>query len=66
MESEERAVGDVTVLALSDRMTRNESLGALSHRLEDLVQEGRCKLVLDLAGVSYMDTAPVSASSSVV
>ena len=59
MESEERAVGDVTVLALSGRMTRNESFGALSHRLEDLVQEGRCKLVLDLAGVSYMDSTCV-------
>ncbi len=56
MQLEERAVGDVIVLAPSGRMTRNESFGAVQHRLHDLVQGGRRKLVLDLAAVSYMDS----------
>ncbi len=56
MQLEERAVGDVTVLAPSGRMTRDESFGALRHRLQTLVQEGRRKLVLDLEAVSYMDS----------
>ncbi len=56
MQLEERAVGDVIVLAPSGRMTRDESFSAVKHRLYDLVLEGRRKLVLDLAGVSYMDS----------
>ena len=44
------------MLAPSGKMTRNESFGAVKHRLHDLVQEGRRKLVLDLAAVSYMDS----------
>ncbi len=56
MQLEERTVGDVVVLAPSGRMTRDEAFGAVKYRLDDLVQEGRRKLVLDLAGVSYMDT----------
>ena len=59
MQLEERAVGDVIVLAPTGRMTRNESFGAVRHRLQDLVQEGRRKLVLDLAAVSYMDSTCV-------
>ncbi len=56
MQLEERAVEDVIVLALSGRMTRNESFGAVQSRLHALVQEGRRKLVLDLAAISYMDS----------
>ena len=56
MQLAERAVGDVIVLAPCGRMTRNEAFGVVKHRLHDLVQEGRRKLVLDLAGVSYMDS----------
>ena len=56
MQLEERAVGDVIVLAPSGRMTRDETFGAVKHRLYDLVQEGRRKLVPDLAAVSYLDS----------
>ncbi len=56
MQLEERVIGDVIVLAPSGRMTRDETFGAVKHRLYDLVQEGRRKLVLDLGAVSYMDS----------
>ena len=56
MRLEERAVGDVIVLALSGRMARDDSFGALKHRVHDLVCAGRRKLVLNLGAVSYMDS----------
>ena len=59
MQLEERVVGDVTVLALSGRMTKDAEYGALQQKLRTLVHEGRCKLVLNLAAVSYMDSTCV-------
>ena len=56
MQLEEHTVEDVIVLAPTGRMARNESFGTVRHRLHDLAQEGRRKLVLNLAGVSYMDS----------
>ena len=56
MQLEEHAVGEVTVLALSGRMTRDDHFGALTRRVQDLVRAGGRKLVLDLSGVSYMDS----------
>jgi hypothetical protein len=48
MQREARAVGDAIVLAPSGRMTSNERVGAVKHRLHDLVQAGRRKPVLNL------------------
>ncbi len=56
MQLEERFIGEVTILALSGRMTRNDHFGALTERVQDLVRAGRRKLVLDLGAVSYMDS----------
>ena len=56
MQLEERHVGDVIVLTPAGRMTRNEDFGLLKRRVRDLVEEGRRKLVLNLATVSYMDS----------
>ena len=56
MQLEERVIGEVTILALSGRMTRNDHFGALTERVRDLVRAGRRKLVLDMGAVSYMDS----------
>ena len=56
MQLEERVVGEVTILALSGRMIRNDHFGDLTQRIRDLVRSGRRKLVLDLGAVSYMDS----------
>lgn len=56
MQLKEHAVGPVTILALSGRMTRNDHFGLLTERVKDLVHAGRSKLVLNLGGVSYMDS----------
>ena len=52
MQLDERVVGEVTVLALSGRMTRNDHFGALTERLQTLVRAGRSKVVLNLGAVS--------------
>ena len=56
MQLEERVVGEVTIIALSGRMIRNDHFGDLTQRVRDLVRAGRRKLVLDLGAVSYMDS----------
>ena len=56
MQLEERFIGEVTILALSGRMTRDDHFGALTQRVRDLIRAGRRKLVLDLGAVSYMDS----------
>ncbi len=56
MQLEEHVVGEVTILALSGRMTRNDHFGALTERVQALVRAGRRKLVLNLGAVSYMDS----------
>jgi anti-sigma B factor antagonist len=56
MQIEEHVVGEVTVLTLSGRMTRNDHYGALTKQVHDLVHAGRRTLVLDLGAVSYMDS----------
>ena len=56
MRLEEHVVGEVIVLTPSGRMTRDEDFGAVKRRVEDLVDAGRRKLVLDLGAVSYMDS----------
>ena len=56
MQLEEHVIGEVTILALSGRMTRNDHFGTLTERVQDLARAGRRKLVLELGAVSYMDS----------
>ena len=56
MRLEEHVIGDVTVLAVPGRMTRNDDYGTLVARVSTLVDDGRGKFVIDMAGVSYMDS----------
>ena len=57
LEITERAAGDVVVLALKGRMVLEGGEMALKAYVDRLVQEGRRKIVLDLRGVSYIDSA---------
>ena len=55
---EERTVDDVTVVAVKGDITLNKGGDLLlKEKVQALVQQGRRKLVLDLAGVSYVDSA---------
>ena len=59
MEITERAVGDVTVLRLKGRMILDEGETPLKAAVEGLLQHGRDNVLLDMADVSYIDSAGV-------
>jgi anti-sigma B factor antagonist len=57
MQIEERAVGDVTVLDLKGRITLGDGDEILKDKVNSLVNQGRRKIVLNLADVPYVDSA---------
>ncbi|MGE3277592.1 MAG: STAS domain-containing protein [Vicinamibacterales bacterium] len=57
MEIAERTVGDVTVLDLNGKMTLGEGDELLKDKINSLLANGRKKLVLNLEGVPYIDSA---------
>ena len=57
MQIEERTVGDVVVLDLKGRVTLGEGDQLLKDKVNSLVNQGRKRLVLNLAGVPYVDSA---------
>ena len=57
MQIEERLAGDVTILDLKGRMTLGDGDEILKDKVNSLVAQGRRKLVLNLAGVPYIDSA---------
>ena len=59
MEIYEHVAGSVVVFELRGRLTL-ESFGRLKHRVRTLVELGGRRLVLDLSGVSYVDSIGVS------
>jgi len=59
LKIEEREAGDVTVLVLAGQMLLDDGDLVFRKRVHDLLGRGRSKLVLDLAGVSYIDSSGV-------
>jgi len=57
MQIDERAVGDVTVLDLKGKITLGEGDELLKDKVNSLVNQGRKKIVLNLAQVPYIDSA---------
>jgi len=57
MQIEERAVGDITILDLKGKMTLGEGDELLKDKINSLVHQDRKKLVLNLEGVPYIDSA---------
>jgi len=57
MQIEERAVGDVVILDLKGRITLGEGDELLKDKVNSLVNQGRKKIVLNLADVPYVDSA---------
>jgi len=57
MQIEERSAGDVTVLDLKGKMTLGESDELLKDKINSLVMQGRRKVLLNLEGVPYIDSA---------
>lgn len=57
MQIQEKTVGDVTILDLKGKMTLGEGDELLKERINSLIQGGKKKLVLNLEGVPYIDSA---------
>jgi len=58
MQLVERYSGDVTIVGLTGDITLNKGGDVLlKDKIQSLLQQGRKKIVLDLGGVSYVDSA---------
>src|SRR5262245_11220984 len=58
MQFEERIVGDVAVVTVTGELTLKKSHSTMLHdKIRALVQQGHRKVVVDVAGVSFVDSA---------
>ena len=55
----ERQAGDVTVLDLSGKITIGEGSVTLRGAVRRLAEEGKKRILLNLAGVSYIDSSGI-------
>jgi anti-sigma B factor antagonist len=55
----EREVGDVTVLDLDGQLVFDDGDALFRERVNDLIARDRVKLVINLAGVTYIDSAGI-------
>ncbi len=59
LQIEERRIGDVTLLALSGEMLVDDGDLALRQRIHELLEQGQVKILVDLAGMTHIDSAGV-------
>lgn len=57
MQIDERTIGEVVILDLKGNIVLNEGDVVLRDKVNSLIQQGKIKIVLNLAGVPYMDSA---------
>ena len=57
MEIEERALGEVMILDVKGKLTIGDGDELLKDKINSLIQQGRKKLILNLEGVPYVDSA---------
>ena len=55
----ERQAGDVTVLDMSGKITIGEGSVALRTAIRRVLEEGKRRILLNLAGVSYIDSSGI-------
>ena len=61
MTIQERVVGSVTVLDLDGKLVLGDGDGLLKDKVHSLVFQGRKAILLNLGGVSYMDSSGLGA-----
>lgn len=57
MEITERMIGEVTILDLKGKLTTGDGAQLLKDKSESLVFQGRHLVIVNLAGVPYIDSA---------
>lgn len=60
-EMQTRQAGDLTIVALSGRLTIGAASTVLHERVEKLIEEGHRNVVLDLHNTDYVDSAGLGA-----
>jgi anti-sigma B factor antagonist len=55
----ERESGDVTILSLSGEVELDDGELAIRARVHDLIDRGRIRVVMDLRGVTHMDSSGI-------
>ncbi|HEV2764943.1 MAG TPA: STAS domain-containing protein [Pyrinomonadaceae bacterium] len=55
----ERQAGDVTILDMDGKITIGEGSVAMRSAIRRLLEEGKKKILLNLAGVSYIDSSGI-------
>ena len=57
MHIQQRSVGDVTIIDMSGKMTLGEGDELLRDKVNSLVHQGHKRIILNLEGVPYIDSA---------
>lgn len=61
MEVRERRAGGATVLELDGRLVIGDGADRLRDRIDSLIQRGQTEVILDLHGVTYIDSSGIGA-----
>jgi anti-sigma B factor antagonist len=56
---DERESGEVTILTLTGQMLLDDGDLAFRQRIHDLIARGRTKVILEMSGVTYIDSAGI-------
>src|ERR1700755_830436 len=59
LSTREQKAGDITVLDMDGRITIGEGSVALRSAIRRLLEEGKKKILLNLAGVGYIDSSGI-------
>ena len=54
-----REINGVSIVSVSGKLTLGEGVGVLRHRLATLVKHGHTNIVLDLAGLTQLDSSGI-------
>jgi anti-sigma B factor antagonist len=66
MTTSKRQAGDVTIVDLRGRIALGEESAALRNLVMDLISQGHMKILLNMAGVDYVDSSGLGALVSSV
>lgn len=53
------SIGDVTIVEVTGRITLGESVAHVRQQIHDLADQGRKKILLNLANVTYIDSTGI-------
>ena len=64
MQINERSAGNVSVLALKGELKLGEGQALLKDKINSLIHQGRTNVLVDLGGVTYIDSSGIGELAS--